>query len=535
MYKLSSSNHHIAVLQFESDKERRLAATKQPFIKMNEFNNQNINNDTIMNDSDVINEEANTSSEIQMNAPQLNEIRKETVYLSEEATTDAFRKELGIPLGTFSSEPVQHGSMDSSNTRVYADSRYSTKDYQYQTYDTYDTNENYRTDIGASTPVYSKDFTKKEKATKTKRRGSVVWVALLCIILSLISGFAGAWAYNKYFAPPTTSVVYEAVTPAPETTSVSAEPTSLADVIDKLKPSVVEVRTEVVTYGHFFGQSISQGAGSGVFLTSDGYIVTNFHVIKNSNSVTVTTTDGKEYPAEVIGYDEEEDLAVIKIDGTGFTPAVIGDSASTRVGDTAIAIGNPLGTLGGTVTTGIVSALDRQIEVEGQLMTLLQTNAAVSPGNSGGGLFNARGELIGIVNAKSDGEDVEGLGFAIPSNTVKEVTSDIMENKTTSRVSKGPILGVTVISVNDAETASQYNVSRFGIYIVAVNPGYGSEKAGLEVGDYIISVDGTAVYNADDVSDVLNNHKVGDVVEVQVIRDNQVKNYNVELMEYSGS
>ena len=166
-------------------------------------------------------------------------------------------------------------------------------------------------------------------------------------------------------------------------------------------------------------------------------------------------------------------------------------------------------------------------------MTLLQTNAAVSPGNSGGGLFNGKGELIGIVNAKSDGEDVEGLGFAIPSNTVKEVTADIMENKTTSRVSTGPILGVTVVSVNDAETASQYNVSRYGVYIVAVSKGYGSEKAGLEVGDYIISVDGTAVYVSDDISDVLNQHKVGDTVEVQVIRKNQVLTFKVELMEYT--
>ena len=502
---------------------------------MNEFNNdQNINIDALPDQENAVETENSPAPAEQMTAPQPEDIRKEIVYLNEEATTDAFRSEFGIPAEPVSQEPVQHGSVDSANTRVYSNSIYSTDKYQYQTYDTYDTNENYRTDTGTSTPVYSRDFTKKDaaKKTRTRKRGGAVWVALLCILLSLISGFAGAWAYNKYFAPPTTSVIYESV--APETTStVSTETTSLADVIDKLKPSVVEVRTEVVTYGHFFGQSISQGAGSGVFLTEDGYIVTNYHVIKNSNSVTVTTTDGKEYPAEVIGFDEEEDLAVIKIDGTGFSPAVIGDSAAARVGDTAIAIGNPLGTLGGTVTTGIVSALDRQIEVEGQLMNLLQTNAAVSPGNSGGGLFNAKGELIGIVNAKSDGEDVEGLGFAIPSNTVKEVTADIMENKTTSRVSTGPILGVTVVSVNNEETASQYNVSRFGVYIVAVSKGYGSEKAGLEVGDYIISVDGTAVYVSDDISEVLGKHKVGDTVDVQVIRDNQVLTYKVELMEYT--
>ncbi len=497
---------------------------------MNDYNENNSN--------DIIDEETHTVEEINKDPEETqtvncssDNIPKQTVYLNEGVSTEEFRNEFGIPADETKSESALHGTIDSSNTHVHVDSRYSTSEYQYQTYDTYDTNENYRTIEDNKAPVYSKDFTKKETSVKKKRRSGAVWVALLCILLSLISGFAGAWAYNKYFAPPATSVVYESVTP--ETTSVASEPTSLADVIDKLKPSVVEVRTEVVTYGNFFGQSISQGAGSGVFLTSDGYIVTNFHVIKNSNSVTVTTTDGKEYPANVIGYDEEEDLAVIKIDGTDFSPAVIGSSSAARVGDTAIAIGNPLGTLGGTVTTGIVSALDRQIEVEGQMMNLLQTNAAVSPGNSGGGLFNVKGELIGIVNAKSDGEDVEGLGFAIPSDTVKRVTADIMENKTTSRVSTGPILGVTVVSVNNEETAKQYNVTRYGVYIVAVNPEYGSEKAGLKVGDYIISVDGTAVYDSQDISDVLNQHKVGDSVEVQVIRDNQVRSFTVELMEYN--
>ena len=167
------------------------------------------------------------------------------------------------------------------------------------------------------------------------------------------------------------------------------------------------------------------------------------------------------------------------------------------------------------------------------MMTLLQTNAAVSPGNSGGGLFNANGELIGIVNAKSDAEDVEGLGFAIPSNTVKEITADIMENKSTNRVSSGPILGVTVVSINNEQTAAQYNVNRYGIYVVAVSEGYGSAKAGIEAGDYVFSVDGIAVYESDDITEVLSQHEVGDTIEVQVIRRNQVLTFNVELMEYS--
>ncbi|MBQ8995404.1 MAG: trypsin-like peptidase domain-containing protein, partial [Oscillospiraceae bacterium] len=330
---------------------------------MDEFNNQN-NQELNAEQSD------NAASETvvnQENAQPVQEASKveDIVYLNEAASVDTFKDEFGIPR-TDNDTENQHGSKDSFNTHVYGtphspqESRpvgnvYDGSDsYQiYETYDTYDTNENYRTEPAQEVPVYSQDFTKKETKTKRKRRSGVVWAALLCIILSLISGFAGAWAYNKYFAPSNTSVIYESVNPG--TTSVISDVTSLADVIDRLKPSVVEVQTEVVTYGSFFGQSFAQGAGSGVVLTSDGYIVTNFHVIKNANSVTVTMTDGKKYDATVIGYDEEHDVAVIKIDANDLTPAVIGDSSTLRVGDTAIAIGNPLGTLGGTVTTGIVS------------------------------------------------------------------------------------------------------------------------------------------------------------------------------------
>src|SRR5699024_342301 len=150
-----------------------------------------------------------------------------------------------------------------------------------------------------------------------------------------------------------------------------------------------------------FQQYVSSGAGSGVILTQDGYIVTNHHVIEDANSITVRTRSGDEYNASLVGSDEQSDLAVLKIDATGLTPAVLGDSTTLEVGELAIAIGNPLGELGGSVTSGIISALDREMTIDGQTMTLLQTDAAVNPGNSGGGLFNANGDLIGIVNAKS--------------------------------------------------------------------------------------------------------------------------------------
>ncbi len=463
----------------------------------------------------------------------------ETVYLNTEATADTFYREAAqkMPEETASYtsasadssvsasqpqyQPQAHGSYNDYYTSVYGNS------YSY-----YDTNENYGSPQTTAQPVYSQDFTKQTPAEtkKKKRRGGRVWFALLCILLSLISGFGGAYVYSKYFAEKPT-VIYQSVESGNASPMV-AENTSLADVIDLLKPSVVEVQTEIMTTGSFFGQSIGQGAGSGVVLSSDGYIATNYHVIKGANSIKVITTDSKEYKADVVGFDETHDLAVIKIDASGLSPVTIADSSSVRVGDTAIAIGNPLGTLGGTVTTGIVSALDREIEVEGQTMVLMQTNAAVSPGNSGGGLFNINGELIGIVNAKSSAEYVEGLGFAIPSDIVSEITADIMENQTTVRASNGPIFGITVVTVSDSETAASYNVSRFGVYIVAVTRGYGGDKAGLEVGDYIVSVDGTAISDASEITEILSQHEAGEKLELQIIRNGRIMTFNVELMNY---
>lgn len=177
---------------------------------------------------------------------------------------------------------------------------------------------------------------------------------------------------------------------------------------------MVEVTTEAVTTNAFFGQYVQSGAGSGVIITEDGYIITNNHVVSGASQVTVRTSDGTEYPATVVGADSKTDIAVLKIEATGLTPAVVGDSDSLQVGEFTLAVGNPLGELGGTVTDGIISALDREVTVENQTMNLLQTNAAVSPGNSGGGLFNERGELIGIVNAKSSGQNAEGLGLRDP-------------------------------------------------------------------------------------------------------------------------
>ena len=382
--------------------------------------------------------------------------------------------------------------------------------------------------VAADTPVYSHDFTpEKTKPVKTRRKAGHGWLVALCIILSLASGFGGAWTYSKFFGK--NQVVISTVSDSTPTGSeVTVGSDDLTDIIAKAKGSVVEITTEIVKTGSFFSQSIATGAGSGVIIDSDGYIVTNYHVIQGASTVTVTTPDGTEYPAKVYGYDSENDVAVVKIDAHDLPVAVFADSSKLKVGEKVFAIGNPLGSLGGTVTDGIVSALDRDITVEGQRMTLLQTSAAVNHGNSGGGLFNAKGELIGIVNAKSSGEDVEGLGFAIPSNVVKDVITNILNNGG-SIVSSTPVMGITVAEIYDENTLKEYNLSRYGVYILNVEEGYGAAQAGLKVYDCIVSVDNIAISKNDDLTSLLKTHEAGDVITVQVIRGNRLMTFEVTL------
>ncbi|MBR3693938.1 MAG: trypsin-like peptidase domain-containing protein, partial [Erysipelotrichales bacterium] len=189
------------------------------------------------------------------------------------------------------------------------------------------------------------------------------------------------------------------------------------------------------------------------------------------------------------------------------------------------AIGNPLGELGGTVTKGIISALEREIEVEGQMMTLLQTNAAINPGNSGGGLFNMNGELVGVVNAKSSGEGIEGLGFAIPVNTAQKVVNDIIENGyVTGRVQ----LGISATSVNDLTSAYRYGVNRFGVYVNQVVV----SNSPLKAGDLIVQIDDLMISSINDITDALYDKKVGDQVQVYVVRDRREQVVTVTLTEY---
>ena len=304
---------------------------------------------------------------------------------------------------------------------------------------------------------------------------------------------------------------------------------SMTAVAAKTVDTVVEIRTDYVVEGSFMQQYISQGAGSGVIITENGYIATNNHVIDEATKITVILRNGEEYDAALVGTDEKTDLAVVKIEKTGLPVATIGNSDKLEVAEAVLAIGNPLGELGGSVSNGIISALSRKIMVENQEMTLLQTTAAVNPGNSGGGLFNMSGELIGIVNAKSSGEDIEGIGFAIPSNIAKPVIEDIIKF---GYVKGRVLLGVTTIDILDKNTAMQYRVDRLGVYVYSVGKGSDAEKAGLKSGDLLLSLDGVEIENQDQFSSLIQNHSVGDTISITVYRQGKDVTLSVTLTEY---
>ncbi len=400
---------------------------------------------------------------------------------------------------------------------------------------------NYQSDYGhttqtAQTHSYSappnphENHNRASEATKKKSRAPfVIGILAACAILSTSFSFLGtALANGLQDGDPLaqsgeTSVITQSVV------NSSTNNTDISAVVASTENSVVEITTEVVQTGNFMQQYVSTGAGSGVIISEDGYIVTNNHVVEGASDIQVKTKLGQTYQAQLIGTDPATDLAVLKIEATGLTPAVFGDSDNLVVGETAIAIGNPLGTLGGTVTSGIVSALDRQITIEGQTMTLLQTSAAVNPGNSGGGLFNSQGELIGVVNSKSGG-DVEGLGFAIPSNVAQEVVADLIEN---GYVTGKTQLGVSVISIADEQTAAMYGVQQQGIYIAQITPNSDAYYGGLQVGDLVKTINGTAITETSQVKDMVSDAEVGDVLQFVVVRNGQEQTVSITLTEYN--
>ena len=402
---------------------------------------------------------------------------------------------------------------------------------------------------GATPPVHPVQPQDAQPPKKKKKfNGKRVARSAVALVLAAAMGFAGGFVGAKFGGSG--KVVIQQVAPSSTADSASGSDSSITaasssgssltteQVADLVSPSVVVITTEQVVYSQWswYGQNqVESGAGSGVIISSDGYILTCAHVVDGASTITVTIGD-KDYTATLVGEDTTSDIAVIKIDADGLTPATVGNSDSLKVGQSVMAVGNPLGELGGTVTGGMISALNRSVTIQGSssvnTMSLIQMDASVSPGNSGGGLFNMNGELVGIVNAKSSSSDAEGLGFAIPINDAIKVAQELLEN---GYVTGRPYLGITYLAVTDAQTAAQLGVNAYGVYVVEVVKGGPAEKAGLQAGDRIVSVDGTEIASKDDLGPLMQKHAAGDTLSITIARDGQMQTVNVTLGEKTAS
>lgn len=300
------------------------------------------------------------------------------------------------------------------------------------------------------------------------------------------------------------------------------EPLSLQDIYETCIPSVVSITTKL--YG-------GSSSGTGVVLSANGYIVTNYHVIEDAQSINVLLTDNRQLAARIVGSDPVSDLAVLSVEAEDLISAQFGDSDSLRVGDAVVAIGDPLGVeYRGTMTNGIISAINRNVSVNGRTMNLIQTNAALNSGNSGGPLINTYGQVIGIntikIGAFADSAGVEGLGFAIPSATVKDIVTQIISQ---GYVSGRPRLGITGESIS--LFYQRYYRLPAGLFVTDITPGSNVEKAGLEVGDVLISVDGNKVYSQNDLDTLLYQYSAGDVVTLVIYRGGRTMQADIPLEE----
>ena len=268
------------------------------------------------------------------------------------------------------------------------------------------------------------------------------------------------------------------------------------------------------------GETVEQGSGSGIIISSDGYVVTNQHVIDGASEISVILNTGEEYTAKLIGQDTKTDLAVLKISAeTALTAATLGDSTDVQVGELAVAIGNPMGMeFSGSVTAGIISAVNRTMTIDDRTYNLIQTDAAINNGNSGGALINQYGEVIGINSVKLSSTGVEGMGFAIAIDEAKPVIDDLMS---AGYVTGRPLVGISI------------QPTRYGLFIASVQEGSGAEAAGLKVNDQILAVDDTEVSSTDEINEIRDTKKPGDIMKFKIVRSGNVMEINVTLSENS--
>jgi len=381
------------------------------------------------------------------------------------------------------------------------------------------------------------------KMVKRFRRRMLVSFVAVALIAALIGGgtVAGIMKYTN--VGQQTQVINRYLPLSSDNNNFNLI-TNIAKIVS---PSVVGIDTSVSYSNGYRSALVPEGSGSGIIINSQGYIVTNNHVVDGASKITVNLSDGRKFPAQLIGKDAKTDLAVLKINATNLIPAKLGDSSKLEVGELAVAIGNPLGeSFAGTVTAGIISGLNRNLQSDYGPVNLIQTDAAINPGNSGGPLVNSNGEVIGITSVKltstggSDTQDpfgmfqsqstpVEGMGFAIPINEAKPIIDELIKHGYVER----PVMGVSVQEVT-SQDAAQYNIP-VGLYIAQVQQGSGADAAGLQAGDVITAVDGTKVDTFDSLQSIITKHKIGDTITVTFWRNGRTLTAKVKLMSSSNA
>ncbi|MBR6739042.1 MAG: trypsin-like peptidase domain-containing protein [Oscillospiraceae bacterium] len=378
--------------------------------------------------------------------------------------------------------------------------------------------ENVRGGYEAPQPNRGEPWEEPKKKKKSRLGLKITALALVC---ALVGGVVGAGLGAWFMQSNTSTEIYVSNRKVAEVETVKVDGKRLLtmpEVYDANIESVVSIN--VSSRGRdVFGQvTESASAGSGFIITDDGYIVTNYHVVEGASKVSVTMYGGEIYEASIVGGDEDYDIAVIKIEGEGFPAVVIGDSGKLRIGETIAAIGNPLGELTFSMTQGIVSCVDRAINVDGMPFNMIQIDASINPGNSGGPLFNTYGEVIGIVSAKYSSyasTTVEGLGFAIPINDVSALIEDIMTN---GFVTNKPYYGISAGTLT-ASMAAQYRYDiDEGAFVYSVDEGGAAEKAGLRMGDVITAVNDDEIKTFEDLTAVKKKYSAGDTVTLTVYR-----------------
>ena len=397
------------------------------------------------------------------------------------------------------------------------------------------------TEVQNASPELSS--TPKRSRKKSGKRNQVAAVIALATCCSLLGGLVGAGGMalgtgilssnrqeNNTTVTGSTLNIADNSTDAKITTvkKQTGEMTA-SEIYEKNVSSTVGITTST-TVNYFGYRTNAAAAGSGFILTDDGYIVTNYHVIEGANAIKVTAYDGTEYDAKVVGYDDSNDLAVLKVDATGLTPVILGDSDSMSVGEDVIAIGNPLGELTFSLTSGAISAINREITIDNKPMNLIQTDCAINSGNSGGALFNMRGEVIGITNAKYSGNgseraaSVDNIGFAIPINSVRSAIESIID--------KG-YLTKSYIGVTIGDIASEYQNLGLpkGAVIVSVEDGGPAAKAGLAANDIVTEINGEEISGSSELKRIVSSTPAGEKLKLTIYRQGQILNLEVEVSE----